>query len=236
MYEFNSRVRYSEVDDKGILSYSALVNYLQDCSTFQSEDLGVGVGYLFSMGMAWVINNWQIELYKLPKLGDYITIGTIPYEIRGFLGHRNFYIKDTKTGEFLVKANSLWTLIDLNKVRPIKATPEMIAGYTLGEKLEMEYLDRKIILEGEAHENEPVTITKHMLDTNQHVNNQQYIELALNYIPTDAVIKRLRTEYRESAYLGDVLVPTVTKTNDKIGVSWIKQGSNSPAVICEFTI
>ena len=42
MYEFDSRVRYSEVDHHGTMTVPALINYFQDCSTFQSEDLGIG--------------------------------------------------------------------------------------------------------------------------------------------------------------------------------------------------
>ena len=37
MYEFNSRVRYSEIDHHGTLTLPALINYFQDCSSFQSE-------------------------------------------------------------------------------------------------------------------------------------------------------------------------------------------------------
>ena len=38
MYTFDSRVRYSETDEEGNLSVVGIMNYLQDCSTFQSED------------------------------------------------------------------------------------------------------------------------------------------------------------------------------------------------------
>ena len=46
MYEFDSRVRYSEVDHHGTMTVPALINYFQDCSTFQSEDLGIGTTVL----------------------------------------------------------------------------------------------------------------------------------------------------------------------------------------------
>ena len=46
MYEFNSRVRYSEIDHHGTLTLPALINYFQDCSTFQSEDVGLGTEVL----------------------------------------------------------------------------------------------------------------------------------------------------------------------------------------------
>ena len=42
-YEFTSRIRYSETDTNGNLSLEALMNYFQDASTFQSEELGVGL-------------------------------------------------------------------------------------------------------------------------------------------------------------------------------------------------
>ena len=38
MYELNSRVRYSETDIDAKLSLTGIMNYMQDCSTMQSED------------------------------------------------------------------------------------------------------------------------------------------------------------------------------------------------------
>ena len=42
MYSFDSRVRYSETGENGRLSIRGMIDYMQDCSTFQSEDAGVG--------------------------------------------------------------------------------------------------------------------------------------------------------------------------------------------------
>ena len=69
MYTFNSRIRYSELNSQGFLSTEALMNYFQDCSTFQSEDLGIGLEYLDEMNAAWVINSWQVDIRRYPKLG-----------------------------------------------------------------------------------------------------------------------------------------------------------------------
>ena len=46
MYTFDSRVRYSETGEEGLLSLPAIVDYFQDVSTFQSEDLGIGIDFL----------------------------------------------------------------------------------------------------------------------------------------------------------------------------------------------
>lgn len=52
MYTFESRVRFSEVDHTEMLTLPSLVNYFQDCSTFQSEDIGLGIDVLKGQGKA----------------------------------------------------------------------------------------------------------------------------------------------------------------------------------------
>lgn len=64
MYTFDSRIRYSEIDRSGRLSIPAVVDYFQDCSAFQSEELGVGVEYLANKKRAWILNSWQIVFEK----------------------------------------------------------------------------------------------------------------------------------------------------------------------------
>ena len=54
MYTFESRVRFSEADHTELLTLPGLVNYFQDCSTFQSEDIGYGVESLKKSGQAWI--------------------------------------------------------------------------------------------------------------------------------------------------------------------------------------
>ena len=70
MYSFDSRVRYSEVDEDRKLSLTGVINYLQDCSTFQSEDLNQGIDYLTQKHRAWLLSSWQIIVDRYPKLGE----------------------------------------------------------------------------------------------------------------------------------------------------------------------
>ena len=41
-YSFSGRVRYSEIGENGLLTLPGVLNYFQDCSTFQSEEVGLG--------------------------------------------------------------------------------------------------------------------------------------------------------------------------------------------------
>ena len=53
-YQFQSRIRYSEIGEDKRLTLPGLINYFQDCSTFQSETLGNGVDDMYEIGRAHV--------------------------------------------------------------------------------------------------------------------------------------------------------------------------------------
>ncbi|SFQ01197.1 Acyl-ACP thioesterase [Butyrivibrio proteoclasticus] len=211
MYTFNSRIRYSEVDREGILTLESLIDYFQDCSTFQTQDGPASMEYLRSLNLAWVLNSWQIEVKRYPKLCEEVVIGTIPYELKGALGLRNFFM-DTKDGERLAVANSVWTLFNFEKNYPARVTPVITNAYPLSDKLDMNYGDRKIKVPetGQINACEDIVVRKHNLDTNNHVNNGQYIRMAMDLIKDRAgIIISMRAEYKRQAYLGDVLKPVV---------------------------
>jgi acyl-ACP thioesterase len=214
MYSFNSRIRYSETDTNAELTIESLINYFQDCSTFHTQDGPASMEYLKSNGLAWVLNSWQIEINRLPKLCEEVTIGTVPYEIKGYFGLRNFFM-DTKEGERLAVANSEWTLFNFEKGIPAKITPEIIEAYPIEERLDMEYLSRKIMLPKDVTPvaADEIVVREHHLDTNNHVNNGQYVRMALGRLDNESIrIKRIRAEYRKQARLGDILYPDVYKS------------------------
>ncbi len=233
MYTFDSRIRYSEVDSEEKLTLLSLINYFQDCSTFQSEDIGLGVDYLRERHEVWVMSSWQIVVEHYPRLCERVKIGTQPYEFKGFLGYRNFAMLG-EDGAFLAKANSLWTLLDTRTGKPVMPDEKTRAGYVLEERLPMDYAPRKIAVPENGVAEEPVTVKRHHLDTNHHVNNGQYVGIAMNYLPEGFVVRQLRAEYKKQAFLDDILYPYVAKTSERYVIT-LADEAGKPYVITEFT-
>lgn len=233
MYVFNSRVRYSETDSEGKLSLPALLNYFQDCTTFHSEELGVGVNYMKQAKQVWVLAAWQIIIKRFPTFGETVEIGTAPYDFKGFLGSRNFWMKDGK-GNYLAKANSMWSLLSMETGRPVAASQEIIDTYGMEPRLEMHYAPRKILVPEGGTAMEPITVKKQHLDTNHHVNNGQFICMAMDYVPEGFEVKQLRAEYRQQAFLNDVLYPVVF-VQDNIYTVVLSDDKRKPYVIVEFS-
>ncbi|MCM1540422.1 MAG: thioesterase [Blautia sp.] len=233
MYTFDSRIRYSETDSEGKLTMASLLNYFQDCSTFHSEDIGLGVGYLKEMHQVWVLSSWQIVVERYPELCERVIIGTQPYDMKGFLGYRNFTMM-TEGGEYLAKANSIWSLLDLDKGKPAMVSEEMTRKYGISEKLDMEYAPRKIAVPGDGVSGEAIVVKQHHLDTNHHVNNGQFVDMAMDFLPEDFVIGQLRAEYKKQAFLDDRLLPYVAASEDKVVVS-LTDEKGAPYVVVEFS-
>ena len=208
MYTFESRVRYSEVGEDGRMTLQSLLDYFQDCSTFHSEDIGLGVDYFRPIHQVWLRSAWPICVNRYPKVYEQIVIGTAPYDFRGFIGCRNFEMK-TKEGEVLAYANSIWSLMDTEKMVPVKPNEKMLAGYVLEEKYPMAYAPRKIAVPKDGAEEEPFTVKPHHLDTNHHVNNGQYVRMAMDYVQEKFEVRQLRVEYKMQALLGDIIYPVV---------------------------
>ena len=232
MYAFDSRIRYSETDSEGELTLNALLNYFQDCSTFHSEDVGLGIGYMRELGQAWVLSSWQIVVDRYPRLGERVKIVTLPYELKGFLGYRNFAMLDEE-GNYLAKANSLWSLLDMTTGKPVAVNEAMHKGYGIDEKLDMDYAPRKITVPEGGQLLEPIGVKKHHLDTNHHVNNGQYVNIAMEYLPDDFLIHQMRAEYKKQAFLDDVLYPYIVSVESSYVVS-LRDEEGRPYVSVEF--
>lgn len=213
MYTFDSRIRYSETDETGALSLLGVINYMQDCSTFQSEDIGLGVEYLEKKKRAWLLSSWRIVIDRYPVLGERIKIGTWATSSKGIYGYRDFVLMDQE-GNYLVKAESVWFFCDTEKMIPVRVMPEDVEAYGEGEALDLGKAPRKIAVPENYEEETPVTIAVHHLDTNHHVNNAQYVDIAREAVTSTKKVKEIRVDYKKAAVLGEVLIPRVTKTGE----------------------
>lgn len=203
MYDWNARIRYSELDSNAVLSMGALVNIFQDCANFDSQDHGVGLSFLMENKMAWVLLGWEFDVRRLPGLGEQVVVSTLPYDFKGAFGYRNFVLK-TKEGELLAQADSMWMFANWETLRPLRIPEEIYGKYELEEAVFQADLRTKPEMEG-LEEVEVFHIMRQHLDTNQHVNNAQYVDFAAQYLPKGCMVKNMKVQYRKQAFLGDAI-------------------------------
>lgn len=231
-YRIKQRVRYSEVAANEKVNLSQIVNYFQDCSTFQSEDIGLGLHYLDQKQRAWLLLGWQIIVDRYPAFGEEISVGTWAYDWKGIYGYRNFDIQDSH-GQRIAYANSIWVYTDTKTHSPAKIDEEEVLHYGSEPRIPMDYAPRKIRMPKEFQSTDAFPIMKSHIDTNHHVNNAKYIDLAEEYLPDGFVIRQVRAEYKHSAVLHDMIYPRITIAGHTCTVCLCSE-TGVPYVIVEF--
>lgn len=218
MYTYKMKVSFSRLDKAGKVPWHEILNYLQDCSTFQSESLGVGVEHLKAKNRAWVLLAYKIQIVRELRLGEEIEIGTCPIDFGKVMATRQFFIKD-KNGEFVVKAESIWSLIDINRRMPIRIGEEDTRKYEKETAFDSIKVSRKIRFSGQKE-----IIGEHVvqgidIDTNGHVNNANYLRMIYDYIPNDANYNQIEIVYNKEALEGEKIVCAKYNETAGLGIS-----------------
>ena len=96
MYQMKERVRYSECGADNKLKIASVINYFQDCTTENSERLGVGNAFLKERKRAWILNSWQVFIRRLPEVGEEVIVSTWATGFKGIMGPRDFTLKTAR--------------------------------------------------------------------------------------------------------------------------------------------
>lgn len=232
MYQFQSRVSYSEVDENGKLNIPGVINYLQDVTLFHSHDVGKSLDFLADTRRAWLLSCWHIIFKRFPKMGERVTVSTWPYQFKAIYGLRN-YTLTTETGEMLAYGEGQWFLFDSDSGKPVRPGEADLRGYEAEEKLDMSYKPRKVAFPEELTFVETIKIYPNQTDTNHHVNNGEYVRISCNYLPRGFNAQELRVEYRTAAYDGDEVYAYIAETEDYYYVLLTDKDKN-PYTISEF--
>jgi len=230
MYKMEGRVRYSECATDNKIKIPAIINYFQDCTTENSEKIGVGHDFLVERQRAWILNSWQVEIRRRPEVREEIDVFTWATGFKGVFGPRDFCMKTTE-GEELARAHSLWVYIDTESGRPVKPTEDEIAVYEMGEPLSMEEVSRKIKVPEGATKVDTFPVHKYHIDTNHHVNNSKYIELACEALPEHFSVKKVRVEYKKAAVLGDTMILKRAIEKERIVAELCDEEDSSYAIV-----
>lgn len=201
---YRERIGFSRVGADDCLTPGGLVDYFQDSSNYQSEDVGVGVEDLMKNDNCWILLSWQIVINEMPKSSEWVTVKTWPHIFKGILGERNYTMK-RENGEVLAFANAIWTYANISTGKPCRIPKEVSDSYPVEKAYEMEYAPRKIILPEDLVLLGEHRVTRSMIDTNNHMNNSRYVYFGMDYLPENRKIMQFRVEYRQASRLGEKL-------------------------------
>ena len=233
MYSLNYQVTTSTCDSEGKLKLYSALQMMQDCSEMWIDSEPGVKQYFTEQNMAQLLATRQVEVIRVPDYKEKLTVTTSVYGMKPMFGFRNTFIYDSE-GKPCYRTWSMGAFVDKTAGKLKRVDDATIASMTLEPQLEMNYKDRRIILPKEdGTVLDPIRVLRADIDYNKHVNNANYVRMALELLPEGFMVHGLRVEYRVAAKLGDVLIPTIYEIEGGYIIS-LSVG-NDVSTIIEFT-
>lgn len=209
------RIRSEHADVNRNLRPSALFLFLQEIALDHSTVLGLGTDATLHKNLLWVVTRYHVEIERMPRYEETVVLETWPGPMRRVLFPRYFRMR-TEGGEPLLRASSVWVLIDgveRKMISPKQYGLSEVEGLTEGDELPYN-VPAPVI---EPMRTETFTVPYSYLDLNGHMNNTRYFDLCEDLIADEREGLRLSAiyaEYQNEARYKDTLSVAIGRRDD----------------------
>ena len=209
MYYQDYYIHTYEVDKNKRLKISALLNYFQDAMVHNADLLGVGTDHYHSVGLLWVLVDYEIEIMELPFGKTTVTCGTLPYSFKRSFAYRLWEMRN-KDNELIATAKGKFVLIDVNTKSVVTPSKDTIERYKVvfKEAHAVPFSKNRQLASEIIYRNIDKVKTSY-IDINNHMNNVYYMIVAHNNIPHDLLdnyyIENIRITFKKESVIGDEL-------------------------------
>ena len=213
-YQMKMKIPFDMADMNGHIKLPDVILLSLQVSGMQSIELGVSdKTILEDYNLVWIITEYDIEVVRLPRFAEEITIETEALSYNRLFCYRRFTIYD-ESGQELIHMMATFVLMDRDSRKVHAVEPEIVAPY------QSEF--NKKLIRGSKYESleEPISKDYHVrfydLDMNGHVNNSKYLdwifevmgaEFLTHYIP-----KKINLKYVKEVRPGGVITSAVERT------------------------
>ena len=213
-YQMKMKIPFDMADMNGHIKLPDVILLSLQVSGMQSIELGVSdKTILEDYNLVWIITEYDIEVVRLPRFAEEITIETEALSYNRLFCYRRFTIYD-EAGQELIHMMATFVLMDRDSRKVHAVEPEIVVPYQSD-------FDKKLI-RGPKYEslNESISKDYHVrfydLDMNGHVNNSKYLDWIFEVMGADFLTqyipKKINLKYVKEVRPGGVITSAVERT------------------------
>jgi len=213
-YQMKMKIPFDMADMNGHIKLPDVILLSLQVSGMQSIELGVSdKAILEDYNLVWIITDYDIEVFRLPRFAEEITIETEALSYNRLFCYRRFTIYD-EAGQELIHMMATFVLMDRDSRKVHAVEPEIVAPYQSD-------FNKKLI-RGPKYESleEPISKDYHVrfydLDMNGHVNNSKYLDWIFEVMGADFLThyipKKINLKYVKEVRPGGVITSSVERT------------------------
>lgn len=213
-YQMKMKIPFDMADMNGHIKIPDVILLSLQVSGMQSIELGVSdKDILEDYNLVWIITDYDIEVARLPRFAEEITIETEALSYNRLFCYRRFTIYD-EVGQELIHMMATFVLMDRDSRKVHAVESEIVAPY-------QSEFDKKLI-RGPKYANleEPISKDYHVrfydLDMNGHVNNSKYLDWIFEVMGADFLTyyipKKINLKYVKEVRPGGLITSAVERT------------------------
>ena len=188
-YQMQMKIPFDMADINGHIKLPDLILLSLQVSGMQSIELGVSdKTVLDQYNLVWIITDYEIDVVRLPRFAEEITIETEAMSYNRLFCYRRFTIYDDG-GQELIHMMVTFVLMNRDSRKVHSVEPEIVAPY------QSEF--SKKLIRGPKYDNLENPTSKdyrvrfYDLDMNGHVNNSKYLDWIFEVMGADFLTKHI---------------------------------------------
>lgn len=210
-----------EMGLKNKLTNYGMLSFLEDIASKHSDSVGYGVKDIDTRKRAWLLMDWELEVFKRPSFGENVHVKTWATLLTKPTYHvyRNFVIYNEQE-ELIATATSKWVFFDVENNKISKIDNDIISMYNPeGDTIEAEQKLTKIKEPASYESIFEYQVRRSDIDINKHMHNLNYLNLAYEALPEDIYntdeLNNVRIMYKHQIKPDDKVRCFYAKEEDK---------------------
>ena len=188
-YQMQMKIPFDMADINGHIKLPDLILLSLQVSGMQSIELGVSdKTVLDQYNLVWIITDYEIDVVRLPRFAEEITIETEAMSYNRLFCYRRFTIYDDG-GQELVHMMVTFVLMNRDSRKVHSVEPEIVAPYQSEFSKKLIRGPKYDSLENPTSKDYRVRF--YDLDMNGHVNNSKYLDWIFEVMGADFLTKHI---------------------------------------------
>lgn len=209
-------INFTQCAPNGYLKYTDLCNILQLTAAAHSEVGGISFTDMQVFDQAWVLSRMRVEISKLPKWGDNVTVKTWINSLENSRSVRALEMH--VNGEKIVGSETFWAVFNTKKRRPESLALPYDHFELYAEKRATTKGFSKINIDNEKEIVFEKKVFLSDLDIVNHVNNVKYLEWCLDLVDPTIILNQ-KIESFEMNFLKELSLNDMVIIHEKISDS-----------------
>lgn len=211
IYSEQAVPRMEDYGRNGELTLDGVLRLFECVANHHSSSVSDNVIAGSQQGVTWILTEWQVKLLRPVdfRTGGIRAATWARAKVHAGITNRDYTLTDSE-GALIAAGTSNYVLMDLERGKILRVTPELIVRYEPEDCLALpDAVTSRMREAGPALREVEIPLRRSDIDFNAHVHNLSYLDFALEALPEEvyhaARFRSLRLAYRKAILEGETV-------------------------------